>query len=85
MNLVDIIATIDISILLFVFILNTWNSIFDDRKAYDILNIIGVDNRPVLPSFYPIVMLEAVWIIVGALSLFKTFHVKRLKLSSCFT
>lgn len=74
MSIADIIATIGIGILLIAFILNTRNIIAADKKTYNILNIIGAGlcgYSSYLISFYPFVVLEAVWVIVAALTLFK--------------
>lgn len=74
MSLADIIATIGISILLLAFILNTRNLISADKKLYNYLNIVGAGlcgYSAYLISFYPFVVLEAVWVIVALLSLYK--------------
>ncbi len=74
MSSADIIATAGISILLLAFILNTRKIISADKKIYNILNIIGAalcGYSAYLISFYPFVVLEAVWVIVAALTLFK--------------
>jgi hypothetical protein len=75
MTLADIIATIGISILLIAFILNSRNLISADKKWYNILNIVGATlcgYSSYLISFYPFVVLEAVWAVVAMVSLFRS-------------
>ena len=75
MTLADIIATIGISILLTAFILNSRNLISADKKWYNLLNIVGATlcgYSSYLISFYPFVVLEAVWAVVAMVALFRS-------------
>lgn len=74
----DIIATIGVVILLIAFFLNLNKRIASDSKLYIWCNIIGAGMNcyaSYLISFYPFVVLEAIWTLVAFASLFK--HVPR--------
>jgi len=74
MSLADVIATIGVSTLLVAFVLNIRNIISPNNRWYNILNIIGATlcgYSAYLISFYPFVILEAVWAAVAALALLK--------------
>ena len=75
MSIADIIATIGISLLLIAFILNSRNVISAEKKWYNILNVVGAGlcgYSSYLISFYPFVVLEAVWAIVAMITLYKS-------------
>lgn len=70
----DIIATIGVVILLVGFFLNLNGKIASNSKFYIWSNIIGAGLNcyaSYMISFYPFVILEAVWTGVAAISLFK--------------
>ena len=74
MSLADVIATIGVSTLLVAFVLNIRNIISPNNRWYNILNIIGATlcgYSAYLISFYPFVILEAVWAAVAAIALLK--------------
>ena len=74
MSMADVIATIGVSTLLLAFILNTRNIVSPDNRWYNILNIIGAamcGYSAYLISFYPFVILEAVWAAVAAIALLR--------------
>lgn len=69
----DIIATIGVIILLIGFFLNLNKKIASDSKFYIWCNIIGAGMNcyaSYMISFYPFVILEAVWTGVAVVSLF---------------
>jgi hypothetical protein len=70
----DILATIGVVILLVGFFLNLNKKIESDSKFYIWCNIIGAGLNcyaSYLISFYPFVVLEAIWTGVAFISLFK--------------
>ena len=72
MTLADIIATVGITILLIAFILNSINLIAANKPFYNLLNIIGAALCGIsayMISFYPFVVLEAVWSLVALIAL----------------
>jgi hypothetical protein len=74
----DIIATVGVVILLIGFFLNLNGKIASNSKFYIWCNVIGAGLNcyaSYMISFYPFVILEAVWTGVAIVSLFK--HVPR--------
>lgn len=74
MKLSDIIGSIGVGLLLIAFILNLRKITSPDNKFYIILNVIGASlcgYSAFLIAFYPFVILEAVWVSVSLVSLFK--------------
>lgn len=75
MSIADIIATIGITILLIAFILNSRNLLAANKVWYNLLNIIGASLCGIsayMISFYPFVVLEAVWALVALITLIKS-------------
>jgi hypothetical protein len=69
----DILASIGVIILLIAFVLNLYKRLKQESKLYGLLNLIGASICCLsswLISFYPFVVLEAVWALVALLSLF---------------
>jgi len=78
MKLADIIASTGVLILLVAFFLNLFGKIASSSKFYILSNIIGAGLcclSSYMISFYPFVVLEAIWAGVAIVSLFK--HVPR--------
>jgi hypothetical protein len=70
----DIIASVGVLILLIAFFLNLNKRIASDSKFYILSNVIGAGLcclSSYMISFYPFVILEAVWTGVALYSLFK--------------
>jgi hypothetical protein len=70
----DLIASIGVIILLIAFFLNLISKIASDSKFYIWCNIIGASMNcysSYLISFYPFVVLEAIWALVAFWSLLK--------------
>lgn len=70
----DIIASVGVVVLLIAFLLNLFNKLTADSTAYKLMNFAGAATccySSYLISFYPFVVLEAIWSIVALLSLFK--------------
>lgn len=70
----DIIASIGVIILLIAFLLNLYKKLPAESKAYAFLNFIGAGTccyASYMISFYPFVILEAIWSFVALTSLFK--------------
>jgi hypothetical protein len=70
----DIIASVGVIILLIAFLLNLFNKLSADSKAYKLMNFIGAATcgySSYLISFYPFVVLESIWSIVALISLFR--------------
>jgi hypothetical protein len=69
----DILASIGVIILLIAFLLNLYKKLTAQSKLYAFLNLSGAGIcclSSYLISFYPFVVLEAVWAFVALLSLF---------------
>lgn len=70
----DIIASTGVIILLIAFMLNLMGKLSSESKAYKLLNFAGAGTccyASYMVSFYPFVVLEAVWGTVALVSLFK--------------
>ena len=70
----DIIASVGVIILLIAFLLNLFNKLSSESKAYKLMNFIGAAAccySSYLISFYPFVILEAIWGTVALVSLFR--------------
>jgi hypothetical protein len=70
----DIIASVGVIILLIAFLLNLFNKLSSDSKAYKLMNFIGAATcgySSYLINFYPFVVLESIWGIVALISLFR--------------
>lgn len=70
----DIIASAGVIVLLIAFLLNLFNKLSSDSKVYKLMNVAGAATccySSYLISFYPFVVLEAVWGIVALISLFR--------------
>ena len=75
MSLADIIATIGITVLLIAFILNSRNVLSANKTLYNLLNVIGASLCGIsayMISFYPLVVLEAVWALVALVTLYRS-------------
>jgi hypothetical protein len=69
----DLLASIGVVVLLIAFLLNLYKKLPAQSKAYKLLNFTGAGIccfSSYLISFYPFVVLEAVWATVALLSLF---------------
>ena len=74
MKISDIIASIGVIILLIAFLLNLYKRLSAESKTYALLNFIGAGTccyASYMISFYPFVILEAIWGFVALVSLFK--------------
>lgn len=72
----DIIATCGVSILLIAFFLQSFKFIKTESTTYNLLNLIGAaiaGYASWLISFYPFVILEAVWCAVATYSIIKIY------------
>ena len=70
----DIIASIGVIILLIAFLLNLYKRLPAESKTYALLNFVGAGTccyASYMISFYPFVILEAIWGFVALVSLFK--------------
>ena len=70
----DIIASVGVVVLLIAFLLNLFNKLTADSTVYKLMNFAGAATccySSYLISFYPFVVLEAIWGIVALISLFK--------------
>jgi len=68
----DIIASIGVIILLIAFLLNLSGKLSSNHKAYKLMNFVGAATccySSYLISFYPFVVLEAIWGTVALVSL----------------
>ena len=74
MKISDIIASIGVIILLIAFLLNLYKKLPAESKTYALLNFVGAGTccyASYMISFYPFVILEAIWGFVALVSLFK--------------
>jgi hypothetical protein len=74
MSLSDIIATIGVSLLLIAFVLNSRKWVSTESVSYLLLNITGAGlcgYSAYMISFYPFVVLEAVWAAIALMSFLK--------------
>jgi hypothetical protein len=70
----DIIASIGVIILLIAFLLNLYEKLSANSKAYTLMNFLGAaicGFSSYLISFYPFVVLESIWAIFALVSLIK--------------
>lgn len=70
----DWLGTIGVSLLLIAFFLNLFKKLQVEQPAYSLLNIGGAGFCCIsawMISFYPFVVLEAVWVLVSLYALFK--------------
>ena len=75
MSTSDIIATVGVSLLLLAFFLQSIKIIKTDSTAYGLLNLFGASIAGYaswIISFYPFVILEAVWFLVAMSGLVKS-------------
>ena len=75
MSTSDIIATVGVSLLLLAFFLQSIKIIKTDSTAYGLLNLFGASIAGYaswIISFYPFVILEAVWCLVAMYGLVKS-------------
>ena len=69
----DILASVGVVILLVAFLLNLYKKLPAQSKTYGFMNFLGAaicGFSSWMIRFYPFVLLESVWAIVGLLSLF---------------
>lgn len=73
MNLTDWVGTIGVSVLLLAFFLNLTGRLKSDSSTYILLNLAGAAIAlvaSILLSYWPFIVLEAVWTLVSVYSLF---------------
>lgn len=76
----DIIATIGVSLLLIAFFLQSMKIIKSESTIYGLLNLFGAaiaGYASLLISFYPFVILEAIWCLVAIYGLVKSKNVSK--------
>jgi hypothetical protein len=74
MSTIDMISTAGVTLILAAFVLNTFDMLKEKSKAFFLLNIFGAGLAgwgAYLASFWPFVVLEIVWVLVGIWGLYK--------------
>jgi hypothetical protein len=69
----DIIASVGVIILLIAFLLNLYKKLPAQSNSYKLMNFVGAGLNAYasyMVSFYPFIVLEAVWALVALLSMF---------------
>ena len=80
MKISDIIASIGVIVLLVAFVLNLYKIKSPESKTYTMLNFSGAAlccYSSYLISFYPFIILEAIWATFAIVSFIKTVNVPR--------